>query len=265
MSYNIVIPSPNLGEYQVPKGQASWKDQAIMIVKKYKSLYGAQFNEASKATNLPVSLLVGFAGVEGGGAENEKLTGRNGTPSIMQIDPRTVWQTLSDQLKTDGVTIGSMYPFYKAVPSIFTLKKPLPTNFWASSNIKVRQQEASDYLILKDILKDVNAAPKILKTIFDALIANVGFAIMIGATHLGQLFLESIKQVGSPRLDHIIIKYNGGVGTYRNRVLNTQLKGADTATLVSKYSAAYSPTTPNYITKLMGKNGLLDVQKQGLA
>jgi hypothetical protein len=201
MSYKITIPAPNLGEYPVPKGQVSFRDQAISIIKKYKRLYGAQFNEASKATNLPVSILVGFAGVEGGGLENEKLTGKNGTPSIMQMSPLTGYQTLKDQLGTEGVTIGSMYPFYKAIPNAFTLKKPLPTNFWASSNIKVRQQEASDYLSLKPI--DV-----VSPMIFNQLIKDVSFAIFLGATHLGQLFLESIEQVGSVRLDHIIIKYN---------------------------------------------------------
>lgn len=257
MSYKITIPAPNLGEYPVPKGQVPFRDQAISIIKKYKRLYGAQFNEASKATNLPVSILIGFAGVEGGGLENEKLTGKNGTPSIMQMSPLTGYQTLKDQLGTEGVTIGSMYPFYKAIPNAFTLKKPLPTNFWASSNIKVRQQEASDYLSLKPI--DV-----VSPMIFNQLIKDVSFAIFLGATHLGQLFLESIEQVGSVRLDHIIIKYNSGVGNYRRRVLNTNLKTADTATLVNQYSN-FNKVTPAYITKLMGKNGLLDVQKQGLA
>ena len=49
--------------------------------------------------------------------------------------------------------------------------------------------------------------------IFKALYQNVGFAIRLGAFHLGQLLLTSIKEVGSPRLDHVIIKYNGGIGT----------------------------------------------------
>ena len=255
MSLDIKIPATSL-EWQVPKGQVPFRDQAISIIKKYKNLYGAQFKVAEEATGIPTMILVAFAGVEGGGLENEKLTGGNGTPSIMQMSPDTGYDTIRLELQTN--TIGRLFPFYQVIPNAFIVKKPIPKDFWSSANIKLRQQKASDYLSLKPL-------SEVRQMIFTALYKNVGFAILLGATHLAQLMKKSIQEVGSVRLDHIIVKYNGGIGTYRNRVLNTDLKNADTTNLVTTYTKRHNATTPAYIIKLMGKNGLLDVQKQRLA
>jgi len=256
MDLNIKIPATPL-EWKVPSNQPPWKDQAISIIKKYKSLYGAQFKIAEQDTGIPEWLLVGFAGVEGMGALNEKLTGANGTPSIMQMNPTTGYQTIETELK-GGNTIGKLIGFYQVIPNAFVVKKPIPKDFWSSSNIKVRQEDAKDYLSLKPMAE-------VSPIIFKALYQNVGFAIRLGAFHLGQLLLTSIKEVGSPRLDHVIIKYNGGIGVYKNRVLETDLRNADTTNLVNTYKSRHNATTPAYIIKLMGKNGFLDVQKQGLA
>lgn len=256
MDLNIKIPATSL-EWKVPSNQPPWKDQAISTIKKYKSLYGDKFKIVEKETGIPEWLLVGFAAVEGGGALNEKLTGANGTPSIMQMNPRTGYQTIETELK-GGNTIGKLIGFYQVIPNAFVIKKPIPQNFWDASNAKKRQEKASDYLSLKPI--DV-----VSPMIFKALYSDVGFAIKLGGFHLGQLLLQSIKEVGSPRLDHVIIKYNGGIGVYKNRVLETDLRNADTTNLVNTYKSRHNVTTPAYIIKLMGKNGLLDVQKQGLA
>jgi hypothetical protein len=256
MDLNIKIPATPI-EWKVPSNQPPWKDQAISIIKKYKSLYGAQFKVAAQETGIPEWLLVGFAGVEGMGGLNEKFTGAsNGTPSIMQMNPTTGYQTLETELKKN--TIGKMIGFYQAIPNAFILKKPIPKDFWSASNIKVRQEDAKDYLSLKPMAV-------VSPMIFKALSQNVGFAIRLGAFHLGQLLLTSIKEVGSPRLDHVIIKYNGGIGIYEKRVLKTDLKDVDTTNLINTYKTRHNATTPDYIVKLMGKNGFLDVQKQGLA
>jgi hypothetical protein len=142
MSFQIKIPSTNK-THSVPSGQPAWKDQAIAVVKKVKANYMTQFINASNYSGVPVMILIGFASVESGGTRNEEL--RNATPSIMQMSPSTAWQTLLDQLKKSSVTIGKFYPLYNFLPSIFTIKKPLPQNFWSNNNVKIRQQPASDF------------------------------------------------------------------------------------------------------------------------
>jgi hypothetical protein len=251
MSYSIKIPAIDR-QFQVPSNQAPWKEQAISIVKKYKTWYGKQFKDASALTGVPEWLIIGFASVEGGGLKNENLT--NATPSIMQMNPTTAWQTMSDQLAKSSVTIGEFYPFYSMLPSIFTIKRPLPQNFWSSSNVNIRQNSAQSYLSLKS---KEESAPLIRKK----MISDVYFAILLGATHLGQLAIKTIKESGKFRLDHIIVMYNAGTGRYNSKIKNTNLLTADTTTLVNNLGI---DTSEKYIIKLMGINGFLDVQKQRL-
>ena len=251
MSFQIKIPATNKTQ-SVPSGQPSWKNQAIAIVKKVKGNYLQQFVSASNYSGVPVSILVGFASVESGGKPNGEL--RNATPGVMQMSPSTAWQTLLDQLKKDSVTIGNFYPLYNFVPSVFTIKKPLPQNFWSNNNIKIRQQPAKTFLELKP---EATSVPIIRNKI----IADAGFAITIGAVHLGQLFAKTIKDSGQPRLDHIIVMYNAGSGRYSTKIKNTNLLTADTTTLVNQLGIK---TSEDYIVKLMGVNGYLDVQKQKL-
>lgn len=251
MSYTIKIPALQK-EHKVPSNQLPWKDQAISIVKKYKTLYGKQFKDASALTGVPEWLLIGFASVEGGGVKNESLT--NATPSIMQMNPSTAWQTMKDQLDKPSVTIGEFYPFYSMLPSIFTTKRPIPKNFWDESNRNIRQNSAQSYLTLKPEAQSVSA-------IRGKMLSDVYFAILLGATHLGQLAIKTIKESGQFRLDHIIVMYNAGTGRYNTKIRNTNLLTADTTTLVNQLGIK---TSEDYIVKLMGVNGFLDVQKQRL-
>jgi hypothetical protein len=252
MSYDIKIPAIDK-EHQVPSNQPPWKDQAISIVKKYKGLYGKQFQDASNLTGIPVWMLVGFASVEGMGAKNETLT--NATPSIMQMNPSTAWQTMKDQLDKTSVTIGDFYNLYSMLPTIFVVKRTIPKNFWDKSNINIRQNSAQSYLDLKPELTSI-------PLIRAKMLSDVYFAILLGGTHLAQLGAKSIKESGKFRLDHIIIKYNAGTGRFKSAVTNKNLITADTTTLVNQLNI---PVTEAYIIKLMGKNGFLDVQKQGKA
>lgn len=251
MSFAIKIPATNK-RHQVPTGQPAWKDQSISIVKKVKSNYLAQMINASNYSGVPLIIMIGFASVESGGAKNETLT--NATPSIMQMNPTTAWQTLKDQLDRGGVSIGKFYPLYNYTPSIFTIKKPLPQNFWSDNNAKIRQKPASEYLQLKG----VETSSPIIR---NKLISDVGFATMVGGVHLAQLFAKTIRDSGQPRLDHIIVMYNAGSGRYTSKIKNTSLLTADTTTLVNQLGIKVSE---DYIVKLMGIDGFLDVQKRNL-
>jgi hypothetical protein len=81
------------------------------------------------------------------------------------------------------------------------------------------------------------------------------FAIWIGTLHLAQLMKATTDSTGQYRLDHVIIKYNRGVGNFIKEVVRTSLKDADTATLAAKLPVA---ETRAYIKKFVGKGGSVE-------
>ena len=96
------------------------------------------------------------------------------------------------------------------------------------------------------------------------MVADAQFAIYMGSLLLAQLIAGTIAKTGQIRLDHIIVKYNAGTGRFKQVVTNRGLESAsvDTTQLYSKLGI---PVSQAYIVKMMGINGYLDVQKQGLA
>lgn len=75
--------------------------------------------------------------------------------------------------------------------------------------------------------------------------------ILIGSMLLGQLIDESIQQDGTLRMDKVVVRYNMGYYAYsRGKTLPTTV--ADTINTVNS-------TTSQYIVKLIGKNGVLEL------
>jgi hypothetical protein len=247
---SIKIPAIDI-EWSVPKNQPSWKDQASQILRTIKTNYLKEFQNASALTGVPVNLLISFAAVESGGARNEKLDGAS--KGIMQVNTDTVWQVLSDQLKV--ATLGKFYPYYIGCPNIFSLVKPLPKDFWSDANGKIRNQKASDYI------KILAINPVVLGEIRKAILANSQWSIYVGSLTLAQLINGTIEKTGQIRLDHIIIKYNAGVGRFRSLVTRKGLESASVDT-TAIYNAVPIPVTRAYIVKLLGINGFLDLLKR---
>jgi hypothetical protein len=250
---SIKIPAIDK-EWSVPKNQPSWKDQASQILRTIKTNYLKEFQNASSLVGVPINLLLSFAAVESGGARNEKLDGAS--KGLMQVNTDTVWQVLSDQLKVS--TLGNFYPFYIGCPKIFSLVKPLPKDFWSSANVYIRNEKASDYI------KILSINPVVLGEIRKAILSNAQWSIYVGSLTLAQLINGTIEKTGQIRLDHIIIKYNAGIGRFRSLVTRKGLESASVDT-TAIYNAVPIPVTRAYIVKLLGINGFLDLLKRNVA
>ena len=253
MSLSIKVPAIQK-EWKVPANQPSWKDQASQILRTLRANYSREFQNASNLTGVPFDILIGFAAVESGGARNEKLDGAS--KGLMQVNTDTVWQTLKDQLTVS--TLGKFYPYYVGCPSIFTVVKPLPKNFWGSENGKIRNEKASAYLTIKPLSSQVNA------DIRKAILGDAQWSIYVGSLVLAQLINGTIAKTGQIRLDHIIIKYNAGTGRFRSLVSKKGLESSSVDT-TQIYNAVPIAVTQAYIVKLLGINGFLDLLKRKVA
>jgi len=231
-------------EWKVPSNQPTWKSQAISVIKKIKTNYTVQMAKASQYTGVPVNILIAFAATESGGALNQTLNGPS--KGVMQVNPSSAWQSLSDQIKVD--TIGRFYPLYQLAPNAFTVKKAVAANSVG---------KATDYLTLKPLS---TAAPYLGQR----MVADAQFAIYMGSLLLAQLIAGTIAKTGQIRLDHIIVKYNAGTGRFKQVVTNRGLESASVDT-TQLYNQLGIPVSQAYIVKMMGINGYLDIQKQGLA
>jgi len=231
-------------EWKVPSNQPTWKSQAISVIKKIKTNYTVQMAKASQYTGVPVNILIAFTATESGGALNQTLNGPS--KGVMQVNPSSAWQALSDQIKVD--TIGRFYPLYQLAPNAFTVKKAVTANSVG---------KATDYLTLKSLS---TAAPYLGQR----MVADAQFAIYMGSLLLAQLIAGTIAKTGQIRLDHIIVKYNAGTGRFKQVVTNRGLESASVDT-TQLYNQLGIPVSQAYIVKMMGINGYLDVQKQRLA
>lgn len=263
MSLSIKVPAIQK-EWKVPANQPPWKDQASQILRTLKANYTKEFQNASNLTGVPFDILIAFAAVESGGARNEKLDGAS--KGLMQVNTDTAWQVLKDQLSV--ATLGKFYPYYIGCPSIFNVIKPLPKNFWANENAKIRNEKASNYLEIKSIdpLKvTADTRKAILGDIRKAILGDAQWSIYVGSLVLAQLINGTIAKTGQIRLDHIIIKYNSGTGRFRTLVSKKGLESASVDTTQIYNAIPIVPVSQAYIVKLLGINGFLDLLKRKVA
>jgi len=254
---DLTIKIPALQkEFQQPKAWGSWKNASIDTVKKVKTNYGKVLMEASTITGVPYNILVAFTATESGGTKNESLTGS--AKGIMQVETPTAYGILKAQLGID--TLGGFLPFYNVIPSLFKVIKPIPSPLGTAAT-----EPAKNYLQLK-----------LTGTAYGIIIQNITkpdakFAAYIGALTLAQHMNATIKSVGQIRLDHIIIKYNAGTGAFLGRVTNKGLEksNVDTTAIYNSvpknFASRKAEVVQNYLVKMLGINGFLDVQKQNLA
>jgi hypothetical protein len=254
---DLTIKIPALQkEYQQPKAWGSWKNASIKIVKQVKANYGKVLQEASNLTGVPYNILVAFTSVESNGVRNESLTGS--AKGIMQVEIPTAYTTLKDQLKID--TLGGFLPYYNAVPSLFTVIKPIPNPLFAYAS-----EPARDYLKIKPTGVGYGIITQNI-TKKDAKLASY-----LGALTLAQLINKTIKSVNQIRLDHIIVKYNAGTGAFSKNITNKGLEkpNVDSTAIYNSlpinFAKRKAEVLKAYFEKLIGINGFLDVQKQNLA
>jgi hypothetical protein len=201
---------------------------AMKQAKKAYALYGSIINAASATIGINKHFIVGFMLVENMqldpdavsyGCTAAKAAQRACSYGLMQMQVPTAFQTMKDQahnLKSAEAMIIQKY-----LPGF--LKPAGFVGFLTEWNEKIYQA----------LLK-----PE--------------FAIWIGTMHLAQLINKTIKDYGSPRLDHVIIKYNRGVGNFNKEVVKPGLSQVDTLTLVSKLPIE---ETRSYVVKFLGIDG----------
>jgi hypothetical protein len=81
---------------------------------------------------------------------------------------------------------------YLDIKPLFTLKKPIPANFWDNSNIALRNEPASNFLRYKGW----EAWKSTKSTYNQKMMTNKPFAIRVGVLFLRQLIGDSLEKVG---------------------------------------------------------------------
>lgn len=269
----------------IDKTNAGYPAGAISIINYLKDNYKTPIEDAGKRWLVKDTILYAFFGVETGKGGNnldsfDKRTVSGvsvpNTYSLCQTNGIGVNAAIKICLAND-CTLGQLYPVYKSFPSGFKVTKELPADktFWNDEFKTKRQEKASTYFELSDEAKKFEKAKGNLKSYWDkaakTLKADASFSTNIGAILLSKYILEDLskvvaeningKMVKMARLDWVITKYNAGPNAFKNLEKN-KLKDvqADTSVfinIVPKY-------TQSYIIKMLGKDGLLDVQKRKL-
>ena len=215
---------------------ADWfSKDAATAAGKIRTLYGSIISEACAETGVPPSVLVGFIIVENTALVPDAVS-YGCTPAsaakylcsygLAQMQVVTAFQTIKDQ---------STY---------LTPKEANLVQRFLPGFIKV-----SGFVGFLDAWK---------KQIRDALF-QPEFSIWICALHLAQLMKKTLATEGSIKLDHIIIKYNRGVGNFNKEVIKSGFQKADTLTLATQLPVA---ETRNYITKFVGVDGSIMAAKR---
>lgn len=240
--YAIKIPALNETASNVGPN-IPYKTEAIAAVKSVKKNYSAQISKGSLISGVPETILYGFAAVESG-TGGAKLVSPAGAIGLMQLTPGTVYDTLNRQLAAWTTPADLQYADYlhTLAPQILVVQNP------------AGKTAASKYRLL----------PHTSAAIYKQALFNPGFNVIAGSLAIAQLLAQSIRSTGQPRLDHVVIKYNAGIGNFARYVSGRGLenRNVDTAQLKQNFPLA---ETKAYILKLMGVNGTLDVQKQKLA
>lgn len=258
---------------------------AIAIINYLKDNYKKDIMAASERWKVPAPILFAFYGVESGRGGNnldsfdKRTVGGvkvSNTYGLCQTNGIGVNAAIKICLSND-CTLGQLYPIYKAFKAGFKVIKTLPTDadFWNDEYTSRRNEKASDYFELSAEAKEFEKAKGNKKVYWDkaknALKSDSAFSTNIGAIHIAKYILEDLskvkaekigdKMVKMARLDWVITKYNAGTGAFRNlEKTKSEKVQADTSvfiTIVPSY-------TKEYIRKLVGTDGLLDVQKKGL-
>lgn len=257
---------------------------AIAIINYLKTNYAKQIKDASARWHVPEPILYAFYGVESGRGGNNLDSFDKRTVSGVSV-PNTYGLSQTNGIGVNGAikaclagecTLGQIWPVYKAFPIAFKVIKPVPSDadFWKDEYKSRRNEKASVYFALSDQAKAFEKAKGNIKSYWDAaakaLKGDPVLSVNIGAILLSKYILESLPdasieeidgvKVKMARLDWVITKYNAGPNYFKNLAeKKSQTVNSDTAT----YITIIPGYTQKYVVKLVGKDGLLDVQKQG--
>lgn len=208
---------------------------ALYAAKKYKSNYGNYIKAACASIGIPVDILVGFMVIENDRAVPDAKS-YTCTPAkdkscdcyvgFAQMGAATAFDTLKAQavnLKPEEAAI-----YQKYLPGF--LKPGGFVGFLASWKCQIYQA-----------------------------LMKPEFAIWLCAMHVAQLMKRTTDKDGNYRLDHVIVKYNRGVGNFVKEVVRPGLQNVDTTTLAAKLPVA---ETRAYIKKFVGIGGAIEQSRK---
>jgi len=234
--------------------------QSIAELQKAKTASGKELKEISEFYSLPFYLVFAVATLESGGQSIRSFDGLS--YGVMQTNAETMDGVIKEVFK-QGMTMGKFYPLYLDIKPLFTLKKPIPANFWDNSNIALRQEPASNFLRYKGW----EAWKNTKSTYNQKMMTNKPFAIRVGVLFLRQLIGDSLEKVGQDvylRMDWVIKGYNMGYYSLKFGILNKpQNRALDSNALIIRPDLINQRYTKPYIQRIGGINGYLDLIKQG--
>jgi hypothetical protein len=234
--------------------------ESIAELQKAKTASGKELKEISEFYSLPFYLVFAVATLESGGQSIRSFDGLS--YGVMQTNAETMDGVIKEVFK-QGMTMGKFYPLYLDIKPLFTLKKPIPANFWDNSNIALRQEPASNFLRYKGW----EAWKSTKSTYNQKMMTNKPFAIRVGVLFLRQLIGESLEKVGQDvylRMDWVIKGYNMGYYSLKFGILNKpQNRALDSNALIIRPDLINQRYTKPYIQRIGGINGYLDLIKQG--
>ena len=233
--------------------------ESIAELQKAKTASGKELKEISEFYSLPFYLVFAVATLESGGQSIRSFDGLS--YGVMQTNSETMDGVIKEVFK-QGMTMGKFYPLYLDIKPLFTLKKPIPANFWDNSNIALRQEPASNFLRYKGW----EAWKSTKSTYNQKMMTNKPFAIRVGVLFLRQLIGDSLEKVGTDvylRMDWVIKGYNSGYYSLKSKILqNPDVRALDSNTLILKPNIINQTYTKPYIKRICGVNGYLDLIKQ---
>ncbi len=217
---NVVIPAIGNKFYSDTEAPQV-KSKIISIYNLYKSI----IDNVAAICNVPIELLKSFIFIESAGDPNAISSA--GAVGLMQIIPASasdilVLENKKKRLNKEEIAILTKHLGKRFTDGILKMK-------FLGDKVTVNGVTSSVWVTKEDLL-------------------NPELNILIGAIYLGLLIDEETDKKGL-RLDRVVLRYNRG---YFSKID----KKVDMKTL-----AVNSPTeSKNYIYKLLGTNGTLDLQ-----
>lgn len=212
----------------IPSIKSSFYDATAAQLNKKKIVdvirpkYGKIINRISDITFVPSELIEGFIFIESAGNEKAETPYAIG---LMQVGTASASDTIVKEKGAGRLTN----------EEAVILKKYIPANTWKEIEaVKPKQKSLGKTFVTRDML------------------FNPEFNILVGTMLVGQL-MDEFSENGKPRLDKVVVIYNRGrFDKVSKKVI--AFKGN------TEQMKSIVPTgTYDYIEKLLGVNGTLDV------
>lgn len=221
---NIGIPATKDKFFELD--QVAAVKAKLQVIKK---TYDREIKQAELLSNLPYEMIAGLIFIESGGDKN--VVSSAGAIGLCQITPDTANAAIVKEQLSGRLTEAEKVILAKYLPELTSV---------------VRQKKTQKVSRLQAILWQPNlGGPTLIKA---ADLKKPELNILLGAMWF-KFLIDLTTVANKPRLESAIVKYNGG--------LNRTVPGANLAETLAKIT---STETKAYILKMIGTNGVLQMQ-----